>query len=122
MCVNSTREGDEILFTHEGGVDVGDVDAKALKLRTYTVHPESALPTILASASILLLTCSSLFCPPSPVIPVGGPFPARETVISTLLTHVPAAKKDVLADFLIRLYAVYEELHCTYTRRSLAGV
>jgi hypothetical protein len=32
VCINSAREGDEILFTHEGGIDVGDVDAKALKL------------------------------------------------------------------------------------------
>ncbi|KAG8802388.1 citrate synthase [Serendipita sp. 411] len=32
VCINSAREGDNILFTHEGGVDVGDVDAKALKL------------------------------------------------------------------------------------------
>ncbi|WVQ83248.1 hypothetical protein IAT38_005387 [Cryptococcus sp. DSM 104549] len=32
VCINSAREGDWILFTHEGGVDVGDVDAKALKL------------------------------------------------------------------------------------------
>jgi len=32
ICIQSLREGDEILFTHEGGVDVGDVDAKALKL------------------------------------------------------------------------------------------
>ncbi|KAI9731405.1 MAG: glutathione synthetase ATP-binding domain-like protein [Cirrosporium novae-zelandiae] len=30
--INSVREGDWILFTHEGGVDVGDVDAKAKKL------------------------------------------------------------------------------------------
>ncbi|KAG0153682.1 hypothetical protein PDIDSM_2336 [Penicillium digitatum] len=30
--INSVREGDWILFTHEGGVDVGDVDAKAEKL------------------------------------------------------------------------------------------
>ena len=30
--INSVREGDNILFTHEGGVDVGDVDAKAQKL------------------------------------------------------------------------------------------
>ncbi|KAL1646935.1 beta subunit of ATP citrate lyase [Diplodia intermedia] len=30
--INSAREGDWILFTHEGGVDVGDVDAKAEKL------------------------------------------------------------------------------------------
>lgn len=30
--INSQREGDWVLFTHEGGVDVGDVDAKAEKL------------------------------------------------------------------------------------------
>ncbi|KAI9847645.1 MAG: glutathione synthetase ATP-binding domain-like protein [Thelocarpon superellum] len=30
--INSAREGDWILFTHEGGVDVGDVDAKAEKI------------------------------------------------------------------------------------------
>ncbi|KAI5284079.1 glutathione synthetase ATP-binding domain-like protein [Ascosphaera aggregata] len=30
--INSVREGDWILFTPEGGVDVGDVDAKASKL------------------------------------------------------------------------------------------
>lgn len=32
ICITSAREGDTILFTHEGGVDIGDVDAKALKL------------------------------------------------------------------------------------------
>ncbi|KAG9025884.1 citrate synthase [Tulasnella sp. JGI-2019a] len=32
VCINSDRDGDNILFTHEGGVDVGDVDAKALRL------------------------------------------------------------------------------------------
>jgi ATP citrate (pro-S)-lyase len=30
--INSVREGDWVLFTHEGGVDVGDVDEKAEKL------------------------------------------------------------------------------------------
>lgn len=29
LAIRSGREGDEILFHHEGGVDVGDVDAKA---------------------------------------------------------------------------------------------
>jgi len=29
VCIHSLREGDEILFYHEGGVDIGDVDAKA---------------------------------------------------------------------------------------------
>ncbi|KAF2401309.1 ATP-citrate synthase (ATP-citrate (pro-S-)-lyase) [Trichodelitschia bisporula] len=32
ICIQSEREGDLIYFTHEGGVDVGDVDAKAEKL------------------------------------------------------------------------------------------
>ena len=59
-------------------MDVGDVDAKALKL----------------------------------LLPVGEAFPSRETIISTLLPHVAEAKKDILCDFLIRLYAVYVDLHC----------
>lgn len=32
MCIYATREGDYVLFHHEGGVDVGDVDAKAQKM------------------------------------------------------------------------------------------
>lgn len=32
MCIYSHRNGDTILFHHLGGVDIGDVDAKALKL------------------------------------------------------------------------------------------
>lgn len=32
LCIQSDREGEEILFHHEGGVDVGDVDAKARRL------------------------------------------------------------------------------------------
>ena len=36
VCLQSHREFDEIYFHHEGGVDVGDVDAKALRLRIPT--------------------------------------------------------------------------------------
>uniref|UniRef100_A0A8C1EXJ3 ATP-citrate synthase n=1 Tax=Cyprinus carpio carpio TaxID=630221 RepID=A0A8C1EXJ3_CYPCA len=32
VCIYAAREGDYMLFHHEGGVDVGDVDSKALKL------------------------------------------------------------------------------------------
>ena len=32
ICIQSDREGEEILFCAEGGVDVGDVDSKALRL------------------------------------------------------------------------------------------
>ena len=80
VCINSAREGDYILFTHEGGVDIGDVDAKALKLS----------------------------------LPVNAPFPSRQTISDTLLKHVPAAKKETLVDFLIRLYSVYVDLHFAY--------
>mmetsp|Transcript_2676 Transcript_2676/g.3647 ORF Transcript_2676/g.3647 Transcript_2676/m.3647 type:complete len:1099 (+) Transcript_2676:100-3396(+) len=33
ICIVSNRDGEEILFWHEGGVDIGDVDAKALRLQ-----------------------------------------------------------------------------------------
>lgn len=32
VCIYSHRTADTILFHHQGGVDIGDVDAKALKL------------------------------------------------------------------------------------------
>ncbi len=31
VCIQSIREGDQIYFYHEGGIDVGDVDEKAEK-------------------------------------------------------------------------------------------
>ncbi|KAH9933870.1 citrate synthase-like protein [Fomitopsis serialis] len=80
VCINSDRDGDNILFTHEGGVDIGDVDAKAL-----TLH-----------------------------IRVNAPVPDRKTIADTLLRHVPAAKKETLVDFLVRLYSVYVDLHFAY--------
>jgi ATP citrate (pro-S)-lyase len=40
--INSVREGDNILFYHEGGVDVGDVDAKASKL---VIPPSEGFPS-----------------------------------------------------------------------------
>lgn len=32
ICIYSHREGETILFHHEGGVDVGDIDSKAMQL------------------------------------------------------------------------------------------
>ena len=31
ICIYSNRDGELILFHHEGGIDIGDVDSKALK-------------------------------------------------------------------------------------------
>jgi ATP citrate (pro-S)-lyase len=33
VCIVSNRNGEEILFHHEGGVDIGDVDSKAMRLQ-----------------------------------------------------------------------------------------
>eukprot|EP01138_Halocafeteria_seosinensis_P009291 gb/GECG01009495.1/.p1 GENE.gb/GECG01009495.1/~~gb/GECG01009495.1/.p1 ORF type:complete len:1123 (+),score=136.34 gb/GECG01009495.1/:1-3369(+) len=38
VCISSNREGEKILFYHEGGVNVGDVDAKA---ETYNVTADA---------------------------------------------------------------------------------
>lgn len=32
MCVYAARDGDHVLFHHEGGVEVGDVEAGARRL------------------------------------------------------------------------------------------
>lgn len=82
ICVTSSRSCDTILFTTEGGVDVGDVDAKAKKLD----------------------------------IPITMPlvFPSRDVVKKTLLDGVPASKKEILCDFVVRLYSMYVDLHFAY--------
>ncbi|KAK9485783.1 hypothetical protein V1527DRAFT_519323 [Lipomyces starkeyi] len=51
--INSVREGDWILFYHEGGVDVGDVDSKASKL-LIPVDLEKEYPTNATIISTLL--------------------------------------------------------------------
>ncbi|MCJ7571609.1 MAG: ATPase, partial [Candidatus Thermoplasmatota archaeon] len=33
LAILSNREGDQILFYHEGGINVGDVDAKAVRMQ-----------------------------------------------------------------------------------------
>ena len=33
ICIYSDRDGELILFHHEGGIDIGDVDSKALTYR-----------------------------------------------------------------------------------------
>ncbi|KAF8931079.1 citrate synthase [Dissophora ornata] len=52
ICINSDRDGDNILFTHEGGIEVGDVDAKALKLQ---VKVQDSFPSAEAIRSALLV-------------------------------------------------------------------
>ncbi|XP_076349171.1 ATP-citrate synthase-like [Tachypleus tridentatus] len=50
VCIYSHRHGDTILFHHEGGVEVGDVDAKALKLEI----PVEGKPSLQDIKNVLL--------------------------------------------------------------------
>ncbi|XP_076039811.1 ATP-citrate synthase [Oratosquilla oratoria] len=54
VCIYSHRHGDTLLFTHEGGVDIGDVDAKALKLEV----PIETFPSLQDIKSTLLVHLS----------------------------------------------------------------
>lgn len=51
ICIYSHREGESILFHHEGGVDIGDVDSKALKL---TIPIDQKLSTTELSTKLLV--------------------------------------------------------------------
>ncbi|XP_064614160.1 ATP-citrate synthase-like [Liolophura sinensis] len=79
VCIHSHRYADSVLFYHEGGIDIGDVDAKAVKLD----------------------------------LPVGGELSAEE-VKSKLLAKVSGQTQELLVKFIMRLHAVYKELHFTY--------
>eukprot|EP00462_Mataza_sp_D1_P022679 CAMPEP_0175131330 /NCGR_PEP_ID=MMETSP0087-20121206/6484_1 /TAXON_ID=136419 /ORGANISM="Unknown Unknown, Strain D1" /LENGTH=1068 /DNA_ID=CAMNT_0016413611 /DNA_START=22 /DNA_END=3228 /DNA_ORIENTATION=+ len=71
ICIHSNRSGDEILFHHEGGVDIGDVDAKALRLsipvnetlsreqicNSLLIHVPDSRKATLASFIVALYTC-----------------------------------------------------------------
>jgi ATP citrate (pro-S)-lyase len=50
ICIYSNREGEVILFHHEGGIDIGDVDSKAL---TYSVPIDTALDATKMDSSLL---------------------------------------------------------------------
>uniref|UniRef100_H2TQH2 ATP-citrate synthase n=1 Tax=Takifugu rubripes TaxID=31033 RepID=H2TQH2_TAKRU len=79
VCIYATREGDHVLFHHEGGVEVGDVDAKAQRLM---VAVDDKL--------------------------------TEEQVSEQLLIHVSDDKKAVLANFIVGLFSLYEDLYFTY--------
>jgi len=55
VSITSTREGDQVYFYHEGGVDIGDVDAKAEKI-TVQVDENLSAAKVLESLVIKVPT------------------------------------------------------------------
>jgi ATP citrate (pro-S)-lyase len=79
ICLQSFRHYDEVLFYHEGGVDVGDVDTKAQRLPV-AVGQEIDL----------------------------------DQVKTTLLSHVPDARRNQLAGFVVALFKLFRDLNFVY--------
>ena len=138
----SNREGEEILFTHEGGVDVGDVDAKAL--RCVLVADWFLLSFFFGwmlsrifflgggggrSICGWLKDCINWVDPchsdPTPAqsppdrhthslqVPLEEQ-PDPEAIKKALLVHVPAAKQEFLATFLEGVLKLYRGLNFAY--------
>ena len=87
VCIAGQRDGDEIMFYHEGGIDVGDVDAKAKRfLVPMRIDDADGTPAVTADA----------------------------LAASELLTGVPDGRRGVVAAFLAALFEVYVKLQFTY--------
>ncbi|XP_071454638.1 ATP-citrate synthase [Hetaerina americana] len=84
VCIYSHRSADTILFHHQGGVDIGDVDSKALRLDVPVREEENGIGI------------------------------TSGEIENTLLTHISSSKRKLVAKFIESLYAVYVDLHFTY--------
>lgn len=80
VCIYSHREGETILFHHEGGVDIGDVDEKALKL----------------------------------TIPIDDQLKPNDITCKLLSNVANQQRKEMLTNFITRLFEIYMDLHFTY--------
>eukprot|EP00485_Elphidium_margaritaceum_P000733 CAMPEP_0202687340 /NCGR_PEP_ID=MMETSP1385-20130828/3028_1 /ASSEMBLY_ACC=CAM_ASM_000861 /TAXON_ID=933848 /ORGANISM="Elphidium margaritaceum" /LENGTH=1102 /DNA_ID=CAMNT_0049342113 /DNA_START=125 /DNA_END=3433 /DNA_ORIENTATION=- len=97
ICIHSCREGDEILFYYAGGVDVGDVDQKAIR---WVVTP-SMEPTLKRDDFIANLLSQK-------VLP-NAPFNDGKN-----RNYVQKDYHLFLGEFLFQLYRMYSHLHFAY--------
>lgn len=106
LAIRSGRDGDEILFHHEGGVDVGDVDSKALV----------RCPDTCSFKATLLIINTATFLTLQKVMVAVDESVSVDTVRSKLLTSetIPAERRELLAEFIALLHAIYVDLHFTY--------
>ncbi|CAN9088013.1 unnamed protein product [Alternaria alternata] len=95
--INSVREGDWILFTHEGGVDVGDVDEKAEKLLIPKV-PEgvhNVLVDFISRLYAVYVDCQFTYLEINPLVVI----PNEEKTSAEVHFLDLAAKLDQTAEF-----------------------
>ncbi|CAL8081304.1 unnamed protein product [Calicophoron daubneyi] len=91
VCIYTQRECNVILFHHEGGINVGDVDQKARRIE------------VTVSDIMQRREANQPICTPDQLLE------------STLLSEVvDDARRKILATFIADLHRVFDELHFTY--------
>ncbi len=141
MCIYAGRAGNTVLFHHEGGVDVGDVDAKVRLL----IYAQCGVSMQLArtrgkSPVCALLQCMSLTPSPSSLLmsylssipPHSTPQATRVEVdiegvltdeqASALVANAGKDQRPLLVEYLQQLYRAYTELYFTYLEINPLGV
>nr|CAH8866286.1 unnamed protein product [Trichobilharzia regenti] len=94
LCIYTQRHSNVILFHHEGGVEVGQVDLKA---KRFEVSVESLMKGD-NSEEGMKAGCS-----------------VNQILQSTLLSEVKCPiRAQMLAEFIVELHAVFDRLHFTY--------
>ncbi|CAH8628080.1 unnamed protein product [Heterobilharzia americana] len=91
LCIYTQRDSNVILFHHEGGMDVGEVDSKAKRF-------EVSVKNIMKSDETIKAGCS-----------------VNEILKSSLLSEVKCPKRTrMLAEFIVELHSMFDKLHFTY--------
>jgi len=125
LCIKSVRAGEDILFHHEGGINVGDVDAKARRLQVpigdsldpLTVASallvdvpstrKAQLASFIASLFKLYMDCHYVYLEMNPLVVTGDEHTVKAGGTSSPdgLAHITpldlAAKLDEAASYLV---------------------
>lgn len=96
ICIYSNRDGELILFHHEGGIDIGDVDSKALQ---YSIPIDQSFDTVKMEDSLLKNVSNN-----------------RRTYVDKTLISMKSFVVFFrnLSKFITKLFEVYMELQFTY--------
>ena len=95
ICIHSVRGGDEILFYYAGGVDIGNVDEKAIR---WLITPE--MESKLKRNDFIQNLLSSKVAPDAP--------------FNTSSEYKQSDYHLFLGEFLFQLYSMYAHLHFAY--------
>ena len=111
VCIYSERHGDVILFYHQGGVDIGDVDEKALRLFVDVGEKPS-------QADIAAKLLTQLDASKKGYDGCNGDATVERFLLFTIFKTISNAGSICycrrVAGFIEALYNVYVDLHFTY--------